>query len=163
MLIPHQATANIVRSLSVSSIQRALEAIVVRVLEPRWANKFVKDAVLSAERKAARAGNYRAALAMLSTSAYAITMINLANFIYDLLQVGYDLIIERYPQYRIGPKPSSPRPPKKPLKKRLVRIVLVNVTSYAVGTCGMALGTYAYPGLGTTIGGCIADVSQLLL
>lgn len=138
---------------------RALEAFAVSNLNPKMAGRLVKDVMSSAQRKAIKWGQYEAAWRMLTTSAHASMILNLANFIYDMLQLGYEVVVTRHPHLRIGP------PPKNPVDAptRVLRIVRTNTVSYVLGTVGMAIGTYFYPGMGTNIGGLLGDLVQVTM
>lgn len=94
--------------------------------------------------------------------------------------IGYDMFVERYPKYRLGPKPpvfvfideegreyvrrgSGDEEARKPVSVRVRNALLVNGTTYAASIVLMSLGTLVYPGHGTMIGGVLADIAPLAL
>jgi hypothetical protein len=225
-----------------------------------------QDPFLSAKRKDERLGRVPAALRMPKTAAFATITLSLSNLLWDLIVLGYDLLVEAYPHLRIGPRPPllPPPPPQAPapapaakrrargpqrrlrfgegggagaawspsseasdeedadgfvtritggaiaveglmgrrggeeeeevegeggepqqggeeeeeeeedeaarltrrrreVRGRVRQILLINGTAYAASLVFMSLGTWVYPGLGTTIGAILADCTPLLL
>ncbi|GAB5034675.1 Hypothetical protein NocV09_02001240 [Nannochloropsis oceanica] len=109
---------NVARSLGTKTIHYSvLDPLALLCLRPRTVDRLTKDPILSARRKDTRLGRLNASHAMLKTVLYANLTSSLSNLLYDCLLLGYDLLIESYPEFRLGPPGPLLVMPKKKEKK----------------------------------------------
>jgi hypothetical protein len=79
------------RSLLVTSVNRALEAVADRCCDTRFMRKLIKDATASAKRKASRHGTSEFVVKMFRTSMHSTLFPTVSLAIFDLGALAYQV------------------------------------------------------------------------
>lgn len=134
----------------------------------------------SAIRKSTKFGRFKCMTLMPRTVAYGMVNTYVANTIWELLVLGYDVFVEHHPKYRLGPPPAAIELhnendetigqaaheqdlPIKPVAIRARNIFILNTTAYGASIAFMSVGSFIWPGIGTMLGGALADLAPLLI
>eukprot|EP00621_Florenciella_sp_RCC1693_P008111 CAMPEP_0182542182 /NCGR_PEP_ID=MMETSP1323-20130603/29765_1 /TAXON_ID=236787 /ORGANISM="Florenciella parvula, Strain RCC1693" /LENGTH=260 /DNA_ID=CAMNT_0024753009 /DNA_START=1 /DNA_END=784 /DNA_ORIENTATION=- len=150
--LPGRIARNLVRTLAQLTLHRQLEAWCIRKASLKLAGQLMKDPVKSAVRKAAKMGSFRAAKAMLKTSALSNALLYSTNLFID--EVGM-LLEWLLPHQHVSER------------REVLKYAKIQVASSVLGftfcTLGMAVGTLILPGNGTFWGGICGDLVPLLI
>lgn len=150
--LPGRIARNLVRTLAQLSLHRALEAYCIRIAPLKLAGQLMKDPVKSAMRKAVKMGRFRAAKAMLRTSALSNALLYSTNLLIDEVGMLLEWLL-----------PHQHRSEKREVLKYAKIQVASSVLGFTFCTLGMAAGTLILPGNGTFWGGICGDLVPLLI
>lgn len=174
-----RAVAMFVRVLGCTSLKRCLEAACVKLCKLPTADKLLKDAAKSAQRKAARYGRWRAACRMVSTMAASNfcegeetnasrrAQVETAAYA-NCLSYAANLLVEEACFIAAYVRGARAEPAAEPaLRKRLRAQSTAACVGYGaafgLATLGAAAGSLLKPGWGTIIGGACGDLLGILL
>jgi len=133
-----------------------LDFLSINYLSSKMADKLTKDIAKSASRKAFRTqSNQVACLAIMKTAAYGNINLSLALLVADLASLVAEYLAYHYNCLRLLPHKDY-RPVD--LWHRTGKILVNNMACYCCFVIGSCLGTLAYPGIGTSIGGIVGDL-----
>ena len=148
-----KCTLTFARYIACTTLKRRLEAWCVSRLDPRTADRLLKDVALSAKRKALRHGRMGAARRMCLTEMRSKALGYGANLIVEELCLCYVYLRDRRRDKDALVK----------LQRASSTALLGFAASFSLSCLGSGLGTLAKPGWGTVVGGAAGDLAGLFV